>query len=76
MTRPREGRGRSVSPYYYRRDLAARELLVPAIIGAGIGFAAFYLARIVEQRTPLVPAEDRPRSRRGGGAHPNISRRA
>jgi hypothetical protein len=42
----------------YRRQLDAREL-IPAI-GAGIvtGLAAFYIARLFLERTPLLP-EDR-----------------
>ena len=45
--------------YVYRRKLAAREL-IPAI-GAGIvtGFAAFYVARLFLERTPLLPEERR-----------------
>jgi hypothetical protein len=44
--------------YVYRRQLDAREL-IPAI-GAGIvtGLAAFYIARLFLERTPLLP-EDR-----------------
>lgn len=44
--------------YVYRRSLDAREL-IPAI-GAGIvtGLAAFYVARLFLERTPLLP-EDR-----------------
>jgi hypothetical protein len=44
--------------YVYRRTLSAWEL-VPAV-GAGIvtGLAAFYLARLFLERTPLLP-EDR-----------------
>jgi hypothetical protein len=43
--------------YTYRRPLAVRELL-PAI-GAGVvvGVAAFYVARILLQRTPFLPVE-------------------
>jgi hypothetical protein len=57
--------------YTYRRELRASEL-IPAI-GAGIavGLAAFYVARLFIQRTPVVPGPlepaDRlePRRRRG-----------
>jgi hypothetical protein len=44
--------------YVYRRKLSDREL-IPAI-GAGIvtGLAAFYVARLFLERTPLLP-EDR-----------------
>lgn len=45
--------------YVYRRSLDAREL-IPAI-GAGIvtGLAAFYIARLFLERTPLLPEERR-----------------
>ena len=45
--------------YVYRRSLGGRELL-PAI-GAGIvtGLAAFYVARLFLERTPLLPEERR-----------------
>ncbi len=45
--------------YVYRRHLAAREL-IPAI-GAGIvtGLAAFYVAKLFLERTPLLPEERR-----------------
>lgn len=45
--------------YVYRRPLAASEL-IPAI-GAGIvtGLAAFYVARLFLERTPLLPEERR-----------------
>lgn len=43
--------------YFYRRPLAVTELL-PAI-GAGVvvGLAAFYVARILIERTPFQPLE-------------------
>jgi hypothetical protein len=46
---------RAVPEYYYRRSLSVRELL--PVIGAGVaaGVAAFYLARLYRERTPLVP---------------------
>ena len=40
--------------YTYRRDLEAKEL-VPAIgVGLAVGVAAFYVATLLLQRTPLV----------------------
>jgi hypothetical protein len=39
--------------YYYRRPLAARELLPAVAVGVGVGVAAFYVARLLLQRTPL-----------------------
>jgi hypothetical protein len=45
--------------YVYRRTLGTREL-IPAI-GAGIvtGIAAFYVAKLFLERTPLLPEERR-----------------
>jgi len=45
--------------YVYRRPLEVRDL-IPAI-GAGIvtGLAAFYVARLFLERTPLLPEERR-----------------
>lgn len=45
--------------YVYRRRLSKRELL-PAI-GAGVatGLAAFYIAKLFLERTPLLPEERR-----------------
>ena len=40
--------------YYYRRELDARETLTAAGIAVGAGLAAFYLARVLLQRTPLA----------------------
>jgi hypothetical protein len=50
---------RGTDDYYYRRQLAGRDLL-PAIGAAfGAGLAAFYVVRVLTQRTPLKadPAE-------------------
>ena len=67
----REEKAKVSRSYTYRRELSASEL-IPAI-GAGIavGLAAFYVARLFIQRTPIVPGPlepaDRlePRRRRG-----------
>jgi hypothetical protein len=50
---------RRLDGYVYRRKLGVREL-IPAI-GAGIvtGLAAFYVARLLLERTPLLPEERR-----------------
>lgn len=40
--------------YYYRRSLRLQELLPAIGAGVGAGLAAFYLARLMLQRTPLV----------------------
>ena len=46
--------------YSYRRDLSATEL-IPAIgAGMAVGLAAFYVARLLLQRTPLVPGAVEP----------------
>ena len=41
------------TPYVYRRDLAARELLPAVGVGVAVGLAAFYVARVLLERTPL-----------------------
>ena len=51
------------SEYYYRRRLSAPELLKAAGIGIGAGLLAFYVSRLLFERTPLLP-ERRPRSTR------------
>ena len=67
----RRERTRVEREYVYRRELRPAEL-IPAI-GAGIavGLAAFYVARLYLQRTPLVPGPlepaDRLEPRRRGG---------
>lgn len=40
--------------YYYRRELDARETVTAAGIAVGAGIAAFYLVRLLLQRTPLA----------------------
>jgi hypothetical protein len=49
--------------YYYRRRLSTIEVLKAAGVGIGTGLLAFYISRIVMERTPLRP-ERRPRSTR------------
>ena len=45
--------------YVYRRSLDTREL-IPAIgVGVVAGFAAFYVVRLLLERTPLLPEERR-----------------
>ena len=49
--------------YNYRRSLTPREL-VPALgVGVGVGLVAFYIARVLLERTPLRP-ERRPSTQR------------
>jgi hypothetical protein len=59
---------RPVSPlladeYYYRRPLTPREVLPALGVGVGVGLIAFYLAKILLERTPLRP-ERRPSTQR------------
>jgi hypothetical protein len=56
--------------YVYRRRLSHREL-IPAV-GAGIvtGLAAFYVARLFLERTPLLPEQRRLGKRHATGAGP------
>jgi hypothetical protein len=53
------------SKYFYRRSLSAGALLPAVGAGVVVGFAAFYVARLFLQRTPLVsdPAPARPVAR-------------
>ncbi|HZO19877.1 MAG TPA: hypothetical protein VFB46_12885 [Gemmatimonadaceae bacterium] len=46
--------------YYVRRELDARETLTAAGIAVGAGLAAFYLARVLLQRTPIAREETIP----------------
>ncbi|HEY0971456.1 MAG TPA: hypothetical protein VGE02_10870 [Gemmatimonadales bacterium] len=49
--------------YVYRRRLEPRELLPAVGAAVGVGLAAFYVARLFLQRTPLLaPAPSRDRS--------------
>ena len=49
--------------YYYRRPLTPREALPAVGVGVGVGLIAFYLAKILLERTPLRP-ERRPSTQR------------
>lgn len=54
MSELREPRSSSAAPeYYFRRRLAARELLPAIGVGIAAGFVAFYVAGLFAQRTPL-----------------------
>ena len=46
--------------YSFRRELEARETLTAAGIAVGAGIAAFYLARMMLQRTPIAREEGIP----------------
>ena len=41
--------------YTYRRDLRPVELFPAIGVGIAVGLAAFYVATLLTQRTPLVP---------------------
>jgi hypothetical protein len=45
--------------YVFRRPLSGRELLPAVGIGVAAGLAAFYVAGLFLQRTPLLPEERR-----------------
>ena len=60
-------RPRGQSDYYYRRPLDARELLPAVAVGVGAGLAAFYVARLLLQRTPLMREEMVAATGPGGG---------
>ena len=42
--------------YYYRRHLAAADLLPAIGVGIAAGLGAFYLVQLLVQRTPLDPS--------------------
>lgn len=44
--------------YNYRRRLGLAELLPAIAVGLGAGLAGFYLARVMAEKTPLVPRSD------------------
>ena len=46
--------GEGPSEYYYRRALESRDLLPAIGVGVGVGLVAFYVARLLLQRTPLM----------------------
>ena len=52
--------------YYFRRELDARETLTAAGLAVGAGLAAFYLARIMLQRTPIAREQASPQSAERG----------
>ena len=52
MTRPSDP---FAERYVYRRQLSGAELLPAVGVAIGVGALAFYLARIVLQRTPMRP---------------------
>ena len=59
---PRRPRGGADTEYSYRRSLSLRELLPAVGVAVGAGLFAFYVTRLLLQRTPLK-VERRPRVR-------------
>jgi hypothetical protein len=53
MDETRGSRTPAPMEYYYRRELELRELLPALGVALGAGLAAFYIARLFIQRTPL-----------------------
>ena len=41
--------------YYYRRVLGPADLVPAIVMGVGAGLMAFYVARLMAERTPLIP---------------------
>ena len=73
---PASRRNDASAEYYYRRPLGLREL-IPAIgIGIGAGLFAFYVTRLMLQRTPLrVHREARPATKRRPLVHGQSGKR-
>jgi hypothetical protein len=75
----RSSRARSPRPtarlegYVYRRPLRAGELLPAIGIGVAAGVAAFYVARLFLQRTPLLPEERRLGKHHASGGGPSAA---
>ena len=59
--------------YVYRRPLDGRELLPAIGIGVAAGVAAFYVARLFLQRTPLLPEERRLGKHHASGGGPSAA---
>jgi len=59
-------RPRVIARYSYRRPLGVREMLPAIGVAIGAGLVAFYVARLLLQRTPMRIADDR--TARGGGS--------
>ena len=47
-------RNNAHAEYYYRRELGLRELIPAVGVAIGAGLFAFYITRLLLQRTPLV----------------------
>jgi hypothetical protein len=60
MTAKSQSGAGQATDYYYRRALTLPELLPALGVAVGAGLAAFYVARLFTQRTPLVAMRDIP----------------
>ena len=56
--------------YVYRRQLTGPELLPAIGVGVVAGLAAFYVARLFAERTPLLPEERRLGKHHASGRRP------
>jgi hypothetical protein len=65
MATSEERRPAPAAEYYYRRTLSLPELIKAAAMGVGAGVAAFYVARRLLERTPLVVERGQPAPDRG-----------
>ena len=59
--------------YVYRRPLSGSELLPAIGVGVAAGVAAFYVARLFLQRTPLLPDERRLGKHHASGGGPRAA---
>ena len=59
--------------YVYRRPLSGTELLPAIGVGVAAGVAAFYVARLFLQRTPLLPEERRQGKHHASGGGPRAA---
>jgi hypothetical protein len=62
--------------YYYRRPLGVRELLPAIGVAIGAGLLAFYVTRLLMQRTPLRVERSRKRYREERSGSHNLERSA
>lgn len=77
MSRPSKARSprptARLQGYVYRRTLRASELLPAIGVGIAAGLAAFYVARLFLQRTPLLPEERRLGKHHASGGGPRAA---
>lgn len=59
--------------YVYRRPLSGTELLPAIGVGVAAGLAAFYVARLFLERTPLLPEERRLGKHHASGGGPRAA---